>query len=166
MPTRGINRKSGGPATGDLTGAVSPFGVNSDNDRLYLVTSNRAGGSRKKPISTDHFRAVTASTTINPSDDGTTFSMDSTTSIVLTLPATQAGLKFRFVVTQLTSSGGHAFSPAAADKIMGNGFTAADDKDAICSAATDRVGDFIELTGDGIDGWYITGVVGTFARET
>jgi hypothetical protein len=43
---------------------------------------------------------------------------------------------------------------------------AADDKDAINTAATDRVGDSLTLVGDGVDGWYVVGVTGTWARET
>ena len=142
-----------------------PVVVDADSDRLFIVVSDRVGGAKKKSIAGDLYRPVTASATLNPSDDGTTIGFDSTTSVVLTLPPTQAGLKFRAVAVQITAGTGHAFSPNASDKIMGNGFTAADDKDAILTGATDRVGDFIELTGDGVDGWYITGVTGTWARE-
>jgi hypothetical protein len=86
--------------------------------------------------------------------------------LVFTLPATVAGLQFTFVVKTISATTGLSISPAAADKIMGNGFTAADDKDAINTAATDRVGDSLTLVGDGVDGWYVVGVTGTWARET
>lgn len=85
--------------------------------------------------------------------------------LVFTLPATVAGLVFTFVVKAVSATTGLSISPAAADKIMGNGFTSADNKDAINTAATDREGDMIQLVGDGVDGWYVTGVIGTWARE-
>lgn len=87
--------------------------------------------------------------------------------IVFTLPSTAAGLRYTFQLAAagLSSGTGLSISPAAADKIMGNGFTSADNKDAINTGATDREGDLIEVVGDGADGWYITRVIGTWARE-
>lgn len=85
---------------------------------------------------------------------------------VITLPATVAGLKIRALAGIASTTTGLSLSPAAADQIIGNGFTAADDKDAVNTAATDVVGDMLELTGDGDDGWYTTLVKGTWARET
>ena len=146
-----------------------PFGVEDDGGLAIRRGTSWSGvaatnqGVERIPVS--RFASIAASATLAVSDHGGVFEADSTTSVVLTLPSTQKGLTFTLVVGQLTSSGGHAFSPAAADKIMGNGFTATDDKDAICTAATDRVGDSITLVGDGVDGWYITSVVGTWARE-
>lgn len=86
---------------------------------------------------------------------------------VLTLPSTVAGLKYRVILTAagLSAAAGLAISPAAADKIMGNGLTSADNKDLILTGATDREGDMVELLGDGVDGWYITSILGTWARE-
>lgn len=86
---------------------------------------------------------------------------------VMTLPATVAGLKFTFILAAagLSTGTGLSISPNAANKIMGNGFTSADDKDAILAGSGDREGDLIELVGDGVDGWYITRVIGTWTRE-
>lgn len=110
--------------------------------------------------------ATAATATLSVADNGATVVGSNAASTTITLPATQKGLTYTLVVGALPTSGaGHAFSPAAADKIMGNGFTALDDKDAICSAASDRIGDAITLVGDGVDGWYITSVTGTWARE-
>lgn len=135
------------------------------NKNLASKLTNGAGTSEDRYVPLAGFESVTASKSLTYSDHGKTFEADSTTSVVLTLPATRKGVTYTFVVGQLTTSGGHALSPNAADKFMGNGFTAADDKDAICSAATDRVGDSITVVGDGVDGWYITAVTGTWARE-
>lgn len=85
----------------------------------------------------------------------------------MTLPATAAGMWFTFVLASagLSAGTGLSISPNAADKIMGNGFTSADDKDAVLAGSGDREGDSISLIGDGVDGWYITGVTGTWTRQ-
>lgn len=108
----------------------------------------------------------TADYTVTAEDSGKTFLANGSATITFTLPSTALGLIYRFVVMQLPGSGvGTSISPAAADKIIGNGFTATDDKDAINTAASDALGDMIEVTGDGDLGWYITLVKGTWARE-
>jgi hypothetical protein len=86
---------------------------------------------------------------------------------VMTLPATVAGFEYTFVLAAagLSAGTGLAIAPDAADKIMGNGFTSADAKKALLAGATDREGDSITLVGDGVDGWYIVGVTGTWTRE-
>jgi hypothetical protein len=85
-----------------------------------------------------------------------------TSSITLTLPATVVGYVFIVRVGKegLTVN----VSPNAADKIAGNGFTAADDKDAIFT--TQPAGSFIVLIGDGVNGWFFHRVHGTVTRET
>jgi hypothetical protein len=108
----------------------------------------------------------TADYTVLAEDSGKLFLANGSGTITFTLPSTALGLVYSFLVMQLPGSGvGTSVSPAAADKIIGNGFTAADDKDAINTAATDALGDMLELTGDGVDGWYVTLVKGTWARE-
>lgn len=108
----------------------------------------------------------TAAYTLTAADSGKIFLANAAASVVFTLPSTVLGLQFTIVCMTATSSGaGTSFSPAAADKIMGNAFTAADDKDAQNTAATDVVGDTMTVVGDGVDGWYITNVIGIWARE-
>lgn len=86
---------------------------------------------------------------------------------VITLPSTAAGLRYKILLATagLSAGTGLSVSPAALDLITGNGFTVADNKDAINTGATDVAGDFIELTGDGSLGYYITDIAGTWARE-
>ncbi len=86
---------------------------------------------------------------------------------IMTLPSTVAGLRFTFILTAagLSTGAGLKISPAAADMIIGNGFTPADNKDAILAGSGDRAGDMIEVVGDGSAGWYITRVIGTWTRE-
>lgn len=135
------------------------------NKNLAAKLYNGAGTVEERFAPLGGIEKVTASKTITLSDHGKTFLADSTTSVVLTLPSTVAGIEFTLIVEQLTAGTGHAFSPAAADQIIGNGFTPADDKDAICSGATDRLGDALTIVGDGELGWYIKSVTGTWARE-
>lgn len=106
------------------------------------------------------------STTLTATDSGKTV-VATAADLVFTLPATVLGLRYSFILaaTGLSGGTGLSVSPNAADKIMGNGFTSADDKDAINTGATDREGDLIEVTGDGNLGWYITRVIGTWARQ-
>lgn len=96
--------------------------------------------------------------------------------IVITLPSTAAGSTFVIrnggvpVTSGPAGTGSDqsvlvAVSPAAADKIQGNGFTAADNKDALNTKDTSQVGDEITLVGDGVDGWNIQECIGTWARE-
>lgn len=105
-----------------------------------------------------------ANYTVMPEESGSLF-VATAVDVVFTLPATVAGLRYTFVAKTLSTVTGLSVSPAAADKIMGNGFTSADNKDAINTAVTDREGDLLEVTGDGEDGWFVTRVVGTWARE-
>ena len=87
---------------------------------------------------------------------------------VATLPATSPGVVFRFQIAAagLSASTGFKLSPNSNDKLMGNGFTSADNKDAILAGSGDREGDYIEVTGDaGGAGWFITDISGTWTRE-
>jgi hypothetical protein len=105
--------------------------------------------------------------TVTAADSGTIF-IAGAADIVFTLPATIAGLRYGFVIATagLSAGTGLSVSPAAADKIMGNGFTSADNKDAICAGSGDREGDQIRIFADGVDGWYFDGpALGTWTRE-
>jgi hypothetical protein len=85
---------------------------------------------------------------------------------IATLPATIAGLRVTFTLAAagLSAGTGLQIAPNAADKIMGNGLTSADNKALILTGATDREGDSVTLVGDGVDGWYIAAITGTWAR--
>lgn len=87
---------------------------------------------------------------------------------VFTLPAASAATKgvwYEFETGALSSGTGLSISPAAADHIRGNGLTSVDDKDLINSGATDRLGDMVRLYCDGVDGWVIEAIIGTWAKE-
>ena len=87
---------------------------------------------------------------------------------VFTLPAAAAGTAgvwYEFETGALSAGTGLSISPAAADHIRGNGLTSTDDKDLINTGATDRLGDSVRIYCDGVDGWVIETVVGTWAKE-
>lgn len=87
---------------------------------------------------------------------------------VLTLPAAAAGTAgvwYEFECGALSSGTGLSISPAVADHIRGNGLTAVDNKDLINTGATDRLGDSVRIYCDGVDGWVIESVIGTWAKE-
>lgn len=79
----------------------------------------------------------------------------------ITLPATVVGYVFwiRVGAPGITVN----VSPNASDKLAGNGFTATDDKDAI--ATSQPVGSYIQIVGDGVNGYMFAKVHGTWTRE-
>lgn len=115
---------------------------------------------------------VTTNKTLTLADQGIVQNVRSS-SAVITLPATTAGATFiirnggAVVTNGPTGTSGAAvtvaISPAAADQIAGNGFTAADNKDAINTLG--QVGDYMTLVGDGTNGWCIAELSGTWTRE-
>ena len=80
---------------------------------------------------------------------------------VITLPATVVGYSFtvRVGAPGITV----AVSPAAADLIAGNGFTAADNKDLVFT--TQPAGSYVTIVGNGTTGWNVTAISGTATRE-
>lgn len=97
-------------------------------------------------------------------------------SAVISLPATAVGLSFtvrnggepKENAAPGTGDDGSvevAVSPVAADQIAGLGITAADNKDLLNTKATARVGDEVQLIGNGAAGWSVAGAKGTWARE-
>jgi len=121
---------------------------------------------------------VSANKTLTAADQGIVQNVVAD-GIVITLPSTAAGLSFTVrnggvkVTNGAAGTGANgtvlvAVSPAAADAIAGNGFTAAVNKDALNTKATSTVGDEITVVGSGTTGvtaWSIAELVGTWARE-
>lgn len=116
----------------------------------------------------DHLKreaeAVAANKTLDAGDSGVVQNV--TASSTVTLPSTAVGLHYTIRNGGSGSTDGAVtinVSPAALDQIIGNGFTAADNKDAINTLG--RAGDEITLVGDGASGWHVANVVGTWTRE-
>ena len=106
---------------------------------------------------------VTGNKTLDEGDNGVAQVV--TANAVVTLPSTVVGYRYTIVVGE-TSTGAAptlSISPAALDKIMGLGFTSADNKDAVLG--TPKAGDFISLVGDGANGWVVDAAAGSWSRE-
>lgn len=88
-----------------------------------------------------------------------------TDAVVITLPGTIAGATYEFVNAGADGAVGFSLSPNAADRIFGAGLTSADDKDLINTKATAKKGDMVRLVGDGLNGWGVQAMTGTWARE-
>ena len=92
--------------------------------------------------------------------------------LVVTLPATKAGIRYKFVNDLASTTAIITISPAAADGIFGTVTLAASvvamdgtaDKDLINTKATSVRGDSCELIGDGVDGWMILSSTGIWAQ--
>lgn len=82
----------------------------------------------------------------------------------ITLPATVVGYTYTIINGGPDGTILVTVAPAAADKIMGNGFTSADNKAALNTKATAKRGDKLVLVGDGANGWMVQECVGTWAR--
>lgn len=83
-----------------------------------------------------------------------------TASVTITLPATVVGTTYIIRVGDngLTVT----VAPNASDKIMGNGFTSADNKALIFT--TQPIGSYVVLVGDGANGWFVQAIHGTATR--
>lgn len=84
----------------------------------------------------------------------------------LTLPAIADGLS-GLTILAVGGFGTTAVTidPAAADKIHGPDITSADNKDLVCTKATQRRGDFVELIAGDADGYMVVKQRGIWARE-
>ncbi len=99
--------------------------------------------------------------------------------ITITLPATAAAGLYYFTIrnggvpassaigagTGSDASALVTVAPNASDKISGLGFTPADNKAALNTKATSKVGDYITLLSDGVDGWTVVAARGVWARQ-
>jgi hypothetical protein len=110
------------------------------------------------------YSAAADSTGVTAAASGTTYiNTKGSGSTVFTLPATVAGLTYTFIESD--AGGEITVRPVAADKFMGKGITAADDKDYVNTGGSNAVGDLITIVGDGADGWWVVAERGTWARE-
>ena len=115
---------------------------------------------------------LTVDTTLTASDSGKTF-LIGTDEKTITLPATQAGVKYTFVNIGANANNIITISPNASDAIYGTitmadtvvVAAATDDKDLINTKATAIKGDSVTLVGDGGAGWVIVHSTGIWAKQ-
>lgn len=105
--------------------------------------------------------------TFDAEDSGKLFCVDAAGDAdALTLPAIAAGLS-GITIMAIGAFGTTAVTvdPNAADMILGPNITGTDNKDLICTKATQRRGDFVTLIAGDADGYMVTEMRGTWARE-
>lgn len=110
---------------------------------------------------------LTGTKTFDAQDCGKLFAVtDAGDGDALTLPAIADGFSGA-VILAVGAFGTTAvtISPNAADMILAADITGADDKDLICTKATQRRGDFVKLETYDADGYHVTEHRGTWARE-
>lgn len=116
---------------------------------------------------------ITASRTLTIADSGKTF-LVGTDALVVTLPATVKGLKFKFANSGAAGNNIITVAPVAADGIAGTITLAATvvvrvgtvNTAVVNTKATAVKGDSIEIEGTGVTGtgaWLITGSTGIWA---
>ena len=117
---------------------------------------------------------LTTSTSLDAGDSNKTF-LIGTDALVISLPATVAGLRYTFINSGADGNNIMTISPVAADGIAGTITLAASvvqldgtvDKDAVNTKATALLGDSITLIGSGVTGtgaWFVEGSAGIFAQ--
>jgi len=84
-----------------------------------------------------------------------------TASLTITLPATVVGTVYPIRVGKYGIT--VTIAPNSSDKIMGNGFTSADNKAMIFT--NQPAGSYVILTGDGVNGWFVSRISGTATRQ-
>lgn len=107
----------------------------------------------------NEYEDVTTTKTLAADDCGVVQNVTATTTV--TLPATSA--KHDFIIRVGAEGKTVTISPNASDKICGygaaNSGVGADDKDLIFTSQP--AGSFVQLHGDGTDGWTVTRIQGT-----
>ena len=117
-------------------------------------------------------QVISSATTLSAADSGKLLSLNAAAGAQITLPAvaTSAGLNFRFQVQALFAT--TAWTIVAATAVIQGGAivnsvnVASANRNTITFAtAADTIGDFVQLTCDGVN-WYVSGVGHTAAAIT
>lgn len=150
------------PADGAFIGFVKRF-VSSG---IVVVEFN--AGTYKDPWAHKTVReTLTGTKTFDAQDSGKLFCVtDAGDADALTLPAIADGLGgITILAVGAFGSTAVTIDPAAADMILGPDITGADNKDLVCTKATQRRGDFVTLDLGDADGYVVTEMRGTWARQ-
>jgi|TARA_R100001510_G_scaffold51168_1_gene50765 hypothetical protein len=107
--------------------------------------------------------SVSAAVTLTAADSGKWYELAASAGVVVTLPAVESGLNFRFVVANAFDTSNYVIDSAEGDNIDGilvvNGASvAASGEDQInFVASAESVGDFVDMWSDG-NKWYVWGI--------
>jgi len=105
-----------------------------------------------------------ANYTMDAQDVGKVIHID-TDAFTITLPATVVGYDYIFVNDAADGGALITISPNANDKIMGPDVAGVDNKDRLNTKATAIRGDWLQILGDGADGWFVKNERGIWAAE-
>jgi hypothetical protein len=108
-----------------------------------------------------------ANYTMTAADSGYVTYVD-TDAFTITLPdctTMPAGTTYTFVNAGVDAAVLITISPNAADMIQGVGLTGANDKDILNTKATAKHGDLVTIVNDKVDGWVVSRMHGTWARQ-
>jgi len=130
-------------------------------------------GEQVKLASQSNYVVLTESTTLTAADSGKIFGIG-TDALVITLPATQAGLDFTFINIGAAGNNIITISPQAADGIAGTITLASSvvtrvgtvDTDLVNTKATSTKGNSVKISGTGVAGtgaYYILSSTGIWA---
>lgn len=110
--------------------------------------------------------SITTSVTLTVTDCGRVLTIP-LSGVVLTLPATVLGYNYTVVNAGATDGiGNPRLTPNASDMLLGASLSGIDNKYIENTQATSKIGDLIEITGDGSVGWYIQRQYGTWAAQS
>lgn len=158
-------------ATDDNTFVFSPVGASFIGFVKRFVSSGKvvvsydAEGFEDPYAEYTEREAISANKTLDAQDTGKLFWVD-TDAKTITLPAIADGYAGGLIV----NGGAYGtvavtISPNAGDMILGPDITGADDKDLINTKATAERGDLVKLDLGDADGYVVTNLRGTWARE-
>ena len=107
---------------------------------------------------------VSADKPLDAQDTGKIIEVD-TDAVKLTLPSTVAGITYHIRNVGADGTVEILIDPASADLIAGPDIGGADDKDLINTKATQKKGDYVIIVGNGVAGWHVVDISGTWAAE-
>jgi hypothetical protein len=158
-------------------GSVNCFEVyagNLDTVSAFLVDANanvQVNGRLRYSDELVHTSAKTqtksANYTMTAADSGYVTYID-TDAFTITLPdctTMPAGTTYTFVNVGGDGTVLITISPNANDMIQGVGLTGANDKDILNTKATAKHGDLVTIVNDKVDGWVVSRMHGTWARQ-
>ena len=146
------------------------YGDQSSLEAKLAAIADKLFDALQKPV-----EILTANRALTAEDSGKIF-LVATDALVISLPATVAGLDFTFINTGAAGNNLITISPVAADGISGTITLASSvvvdagvvNKDLINTKATAKTGDTVRLIGTGVTGtkaWVIASSTGIWAAE-
>lgn len=130
---------------------------------IAIGTANGGGGVQIAGTQQNFdVEVVTGARTVTAADNGKVFALRAAGGAAISLPALQAGLRYRFIVGSAFASTNWVITPTDADTIYGTLSVNAADVEAAAGdavnlvATAETIGDWVEFICDGVY-WYLSG---------